>query len=317
MKLGDEMRTYSLILVLGSLCGISIAQCGSGNPGTSCTGPLIVQPQGGNSGQSAITMIDLGLSLPSPAAGQYTLSIANGMLVESDNGNGYRSLMGPQGPQGTPGTAGPTGPAGTPGATGPIGLPGPTGPTGALGPAGATGPIGLPGPAGSTGPQGIAGLAGPPGLSGPPGLTGLAGPEGPQGPTGPSGSSGTLAVPFDYSFSFLPGLKAAPGLTEAGSPLDRAQIDMTSANQLRLIVSQGVKTLPTGSYVQVQCTTNGSDWYALSDPIPMAVPSSIYASPWQGLPTGTNGDYQVRVIVFNAGTLAAPSGLHQVHLQFK
>ena len=73
-----------------------------------------MQPQTGNNTQSAITLVDLGLPALAPAAGQYTLSIASGMLVESDNGNSYHSLVGPQGPQGA---TGPTGPQGTTGAT--------------------------------------------------------------------------------------------------------------------------------------------------------------------------------------------------------
>jgi hypothetical protein len=126
-----------------------------------------------------------------------------------------------------------------------------------------------------------------------------------------------LVVPFDYGFSYVAGLKVAPGLVEIGSTLDRAQIDMTNAIQVRMVIAIGTKSLPSGSYVQVQCTADGTDWYALSDPMPVTSASGIYASPWQGMPTGTNGDYLVRVVVFNAGAVAAPAGLRQLHLQFK
>jgi hypothetical protein len=101
------------ILIL--ISGISWAQCTTGNPGTNCSGPLNVQPQPGNAGQSAITLVDLGLPVPAPAVAQYTLSIANGILQESDNGNGYHSLAGPPGPQGPQGTVGLTGPQGAQG----------------------------------------------------------------------------------------------------------------------------------------------------------------------------------------------------------
>jgi hypothetical protein len=136
------MKNYLLIGMLSLLSGISWAQCTTGNPGTNCSGPLNVQPQSGNTGQSAITLVDLALPVPAPAAGQYTLSIAGGMLQESDNGNGYHSLVGPSGPQGPKGAVGPAGPQGT------------------QGPQGATG---------ATGTQGAQGLAGPQGPQGPPG----------------------------------------------------------------------------------------------------------------------------------------------------
>jgi hypothetical protein len=84
-------------------------------------------------GNLRITLIDLGLPLPSPGIGQYTLSIASGMILESDNGNGYHSLVGPSGPQGPSGASGATGPAGSQGVQGPQG---PTGTEGPPGPAG-------------------------------------------------------------------------------------------------------------------------------------------------------------------------------------
>jgi hypothetical protein len=49
----------------------------------------------------------------------------------------------------------------------------------------------------------------------------------------------------------------------------------------------------------------------------VTTPNGIYSSGWQGLPTGANSDYVVRVVVFNAGTSAAQVGLRQLHLQFK
>jgi hypothetical protein len=127
------MKRYLYIGILILLSGVSWSQCITGNPGTNCSGPLNIQPQSGNAAQSAITLIDLGLPEPSPAAGQYTLSIAGGMILESDNGNGYHSLVGPSGPQGPTGAVGAIGPAGS------QGLQGPQGPSGAEGPPGPTG----------------------------------------------------------------------------------------------------------------------------------------------------------------------------------
>src|SRR6266849_4975004 len=117
------MKHYLWIGMLSLVSGISWAQCTNGTSGTNCSGPLSVQPQSGNTGQSAIILVDLGLPVPAPAGGQYTLSIAGGILQESDNGN--HSLVGPPGPQGLKGATGPAGPQGT---QGPQGLTGAAGP---------------------------------------------------------------------------------------------------------------------------------------------------------------------------------------------
>ncbi|MGA8541409.1 MAG: collagen-like protein [Terriglobales bacterium] len=131
MKFGSGAKYLSIALV-GLISSISGAQCITGSPGTTCSGPLSIQPQAGNVAQSAITFVDLGLAMPAPAAGQYILSIAGGLLLESDNGNDYHSLVG------APGAPGPQGDTG---ARGPKGVPGPTG---AQGPQGASGIMAAP-----------------------------------------------------------------------------------------------------------------------------------------------------------------------------
>ena len=204
------MKKCWLAGILSLLSGMSWAQCATGSPGTSCTGPLTVQPQTGNNSQSAITLVDLGLPLLAPAVSQYTLSVASGMLVESDNGNSYHSLMGPQGPQGPAGPVGAQGATGATGATRAVGQVGSQGPSGAVGPAGAVGPVG---PAGATGATGATGAVGPQGTTGATGLTrrsdrlappdadrsdrgtgtpGVAGAVGPAGLTGSTGTTGRL-----------------------------------------------------------------------------------------------------------------------------
>ena len=40
----------------------------------------------------------------------------------------------------------------------------------------------------------------------------------------------------------------------------------------------------------------------------MTTPNGLYSSGWQGLPTGANGDYLVRIVVLNAGTAAEQIG---------
>jgi len=303
------MKNYLSILMLVLVSGISWAQCTTGTPGTNCSGPLNVQPQSGNTGQSAITFVDLGLPVPAPAGGQYTLSIASGILQESDNGNSYHSLAGPFGPQGPQGATGPAGPQGTQGAQG---LTGPAGPSGAAGATGAAAPVGAQGLAGPAGPLGAVGATGAAGPIGTQGTQGSAGSQGPQGP------AGTLAAPPDYSFYFgESGFKAVVGTSEIGSGYDRNQIDMLSATSVRFVITIATNVLPSGSYAQAEYTPDGTNWYALSGEVPVTAAKGTYSSGWQGLPTGANGDYVVRIVVFNAGASAAQVGLRQLHLQFK
>jgi len=278
------MKNFILIGVLSLLSGISWSQCATGNPGTNCSGPLTVQPPSGNTAQSAITLVDLGLAVPAPAVGQYTLSIASGMLLESDNGNSYHSLVGPLGPQG---------------------------PQGAAGTAGAQGAQGLKGLTGATGPQG------PAGAQGAQGLTGAEGPAGPAGTQGPQGPPGTLAAPSDYNFSGWGSFSAAAGTSEVGNSLYRNQIDMLSATAVRLVLTLGMYPLPSGSYARAEYTPDGTNWFALSGTVPVTAPYGIYTSGWQGLPTGANGDYVVRIVTFNTASRTTQCSLYQLHLQFK
>jgi Collagen triple helix repeat (20 copies) len=257
------------------LSGISAAQCVTGNPGTNCTGPLNVQPPTGNTKQSAITLIDLGLPAPGPLLGQYTVTISNGILQESDNGGSYHPLVGPPGPQGANGT---------------------TGATGAKGVAGTTGATG---PAGPTGPQGV------------PGRNGSQGAQGPQGP------GGTSAAPPDYSFSGWGSFSANAGWSEIGNALYRNQVDMSNATAVRLVLTLGTYALPNGSFAEAEYTSDGMNWFALSGRVPVTVPFGIYTSGWQGLPTGSNGDFVVRIVTFNSASSTTQCSLYQLHLQFK
>ena len=258
------MQNYLLIGMLSLLSGTCWAQCVISNPGTNCSGPLTVQPQSGNTSQSAITLVDLGLPVPSPAMGQYTLSIASGILLESDNGNSYHSLVGPQG---------------------------------------------IPGGAGPIGPTGAQGIQGPQGAAGPPG------PPGAQGIQGPAGS---LAAPSDYSFYYgANGFSAVVGRSEIGATHDREQIDMLSAVAVRFVTTIASNVLASGSYAQAEYTADGTNWYPLSGEVPVTTANGTYSSGWQGMPTGANGDYVVRIVVFNAGTITAKVALRQLHLQFK
>jgi len=173
------------------------------------------------------------------------------------------------------------------------------------------------GPIGPQGPKGATGPAGPQGLAGATGPAGLTGPQGAQGPTGPLGPPGASTVPSAYNFSIATGIKAGVGTSELGNSLNRDQIDMSNATAVRFVITIGPNVLPSGSYAQAQYTPDGTNWYALSGEVPVTTPNGLYSSDWQGLPTGANGDYVVRIVVFNAGTSAAQVGLRQLHLQFK
>ena len=69
--------------------------------------------------------------------------------------------------------------------------------------------------------------------------------------------------------------------------------------------------------LQAEYTPDGTNWFPLSGEVPVTTPNELTSSGWQGLPTGANGDYVVRIVVLNAGTVAAQIGLRQLHLQFK
>jgi hypothetical protein len=107
------------------------------------------------------------------------------------------------------------------------------------------------------------------------------------------------------------------GAVEVGGSSDRNQIDMTSATSVRFVVTIGPAALASGSYAQAQYTPDGTNWFPLSGEVPVSTPNGLYSSGWQGLPNSANGDHVVRIVVFNAGTVAAQIGLRQLHLQFK
>jgi hypothetical protein len=92
---------------------------------------------------------------------------------------------------------------------------------------------------------------------------------------------------------------------------------MTNATAVRLLLNMASNALPSGSYAQAQYTPDGTNWYPLSEEVPVTTTNGLYSSGWQGLPSGANGDYVVRIVVFNAGTSTAQVGLRQIHLQFK
>jgi hypothetical protein len=99
--------------------------------------------------------------------------------------------------------------------------------------------------------------------------------------------------------------------------LDRDQIDMLSATAVRLVITIAANVLPSGSYAQAEYTPDGTNWFALSGEAAVTTSNGTYTSGWQGMPTGANHDYVVRIVVFNAGASAATVGLRQFHLQFK
>jgi hypothetical protein len=78
-----------------------------------------------------------------------------------------------------------------------------------------------------------------------------------------------------------------------------------------------MSALPSGSFAQAQYTPDGTNWFALSGKVPLTTPFGIYSSGWQGMPTGSNGDYVVRIVTFNSASGVTQVSLYQLHLQFK
>ena len=137
------------------------------------------------------------------------------------------------------------------------------------------------------------------------------------GSQGPQGPPGALAAPPDYSFYCGTGFRAIVGGSEFYGPFNRDQIDMTNAVAVRFILTISGNILASGSYARAEYTPDGTNWYTLSGNVDVSVANGTFLTSRQGLPVGANGDYLVRILVFNAGTGAAQIGLRQVHLQFK
>jgi hypothetical protein len=127
-----------------------------------------------------------------------------------------------------------------------------------------------------------------------------------------------MAAPPDYNFfDGAVGYAAAVGTSEVGATFDRDQINMLSATAVRLLITISTGVLASGSYAQAEYTPDGTNWYPLSGEVPVTAGNGTYSTGWQGAPVGANGDYVVRIIVFNAGKKAAALGLRQLHLQFE
>jgi hypothetical protein len=73
------------ILIL--LSGMAAAQCSQASSGTNCNSPLDVS--GSTASQSSVGLTDNGAAPPQPAASQYWLSISNGTIRLSANGQPY------------------------------------------------------------------------------------------------------------------------------------------------------------------------------------------------------------------------------------
>lgn len=87
----------------------AMAQCIVISGGTICTGPVLIQPSSSDTTQSSIGLIDRGMPSPVPAPKFYFLSISGGIIMESDDGSSYHSLVGPRGATGATGATGPRG----------------------------------------------------------------------------------------------------------------------------------------------------------------------------------------------------------------
>lgn len=115
------------------------------DPKTTCVGPLAV-----TGAMPSWWRFQIGGTAPTPKPGFIFLDASSGVLRESDNGQPYRSLVGPAGANGTNGVDGLPGKDGSNGVNGKDGLPGRDGTNGTNG---MDGKNGLPGPQGPPGPS--------------------------------------------------------------------------------------------------------------------------------------------------------------------
>ena len=67
--------------------------------------------------------------------------------------------------------------------------------------------------------------------------------------------------------------------------------------------------------VQAQYYSEGT-WSNLADPITLT-DSSVYVTAWAAMPSGANGDHQVRLAISNSGTQTATVSLYSAMLQYK
>ena len=126
-----------------------------------------------------------------------------------------------------------------------------------------------------------------------------------------------MAAPADYDFSGWGSFSANAGWSEIGNALYRNQIDMSNATSVRLVLTLGMYALPAGSFAVAEYTSDGTNWFALSERVPLTTPFGLYSSDWEGMPVGANGDYMVRIVTFNPASSATQVSLYQLHLQFK
>src|SRR5690242_13451983 len=105
MKL--SLKLLSLLL----LAGLAGGQCtvSTTSNAINCTGsaPLVINvPVSTGGSPPGSIQLQIGGSDPAPKPGFVWLSVASGQVLESDNGNPYHSLVGPQGPSGPQGIQG-------------------------------------------------------------------------------------------------------------------------------------------------------------------------------------------------------------------
>lgn len=92
-----------------------------------------------------------------------------------------------------------------------------------------------------------------------------------------------------------------------------AQIDMTLPQLTRLIIASGGSCLTCTVKAQYY---NGSGWSDLTTTI-TPTSAAIFVTAWEALPTGANGDFQIRLAFVNSGSAQASVNLRTSTLQFK
>jgi hypothetical protein len=103
-------------------------------------------------------------------------------------------------------------------------------------------------------------------------------------------------------------------LNEIGNALYRNQVNMLSANAVRLVLTLGMYALPSGSFAEAEYTPYGVNWFALSGRVLVTTPFTAFT---QARGKGCQPERVVRIVTFNSANSVSQASLFQLHLQFK
>lgn len=153
-------------------------------------------------------------------------------------------------------------------------------------------------------------LQGPPGPPGPAGTNGQNGATGSQGPPGPPQVS-DVAVALGNTVHW----RIPAAITEFNGGMYRDQVDLSNAKNVRLVVTQQIKSSSKAVLMAYFSINQGVSWSPLTPQVSVASTGTIVSS-WAPLPSGANADVLIRV-AGSGGDGTTVSLTASVHLQFK